>query len=88
MNFTCPVCHDQMHGSRTEHCRVCHQTFASTTAGDMHRKGDHGVTAGPNRRRCLTADEMIAKGMARNADGYWTSGITMSAEAIAARQAR
>ncbi|MEH1508389.1 hypothetical protein V7F74_00400 [Cutibacterium avidum] len=54
----------------------------------MHRKGDHGVTAGPNRRRCLTADEMIAKGMARNADGYWTSGITMSAEAIAARQAR
>ncbi|AID18003.1 hypothetical protein ACQ24_gp05 [Propionibacterium phage Pacnes 2012-15] len=42
----------------------------------MHRVGDHGVKEGTNRRRCLTVDEMLTKGMQRNKLGYWTSGGT------------
>jgi hypothetical protein len=40
----------------------------------MHRIGDHGIWEGPDRRRCLTAAEMIEKGMAQNDRGQWTSG--------------
>jgi hypothetical protein len=57
-----------------EHCTVCHQTFSGTTAGDRHRVGDHAVFVGPDRRRCLSADEMRAKGMEQNARGVWTNG--------------
>jgi hypothetical protein len=56
-------------GSRTEHCKVCHQSFTSTHSGDMHRVGEHGVD-----RRCLTVTEMQGKGMRRNSKGIWTSG--------------
>ncbi|AKO60228.2 hypothetical protein MRAK_42 [Propionibacterium phage MrAK] len=44
----------------------------------MHRTGDHGVKEGPDRRRCLTVDEMEAKGMTRNRHGYWTQGKDIS----------
>ncbi|QPB11840.1 hypothetical protein [Cutibacterium phage PAVL34] len=44
----------------------------------MHRTGDHGVKEGPSRRRCLTVDEMEAKGMKRNRLGYWTTGRDLS----------
>lgn len=33
---------------------------------------------GPSRRRCLTVDEMEAKGMKRNRLGYWTTGRDLS----------
>jgi hypothetical protein len=67
-------------GQRTEHCCTpgCHQTFSSTSAGDMHRTGDHAVTSGPTRRRCLTVGEMLEKGMncTHNPHGVliWTRG--------------
>ena len=61
------------YGGRAEHCTACHETFTGTKAGEMHRRGDCGVKTGPDRRRCLTADEMLDKGMARNARGHWKS---------------
>lgn len=49
-------------------CRGCSQYFNSNRAFDKHRTGhyEHG-------RRCLTPDEMIAKGMSLNAAGFWIS---------------
>ena len=32
----------------------------------MHRTGKHGVD-----RRCMTVEEMMAKGMSLNATGFW-----------------
>ena len=65
-------------GQRIEHCCSCHNTFKGTTAGDRHRVGNHAIHAGPDRRRCLTADEMLAKGMSytENAHGtrMWSTG--------------
>lgn len=62
-------------GGRQEFCSACQQTFSGTTAGDMHRVGDHAESTGRNRRRCLTPSEMLAKGMAQTARGVWmTSG--------------
>lgn len=63
-------------GHKTQHCTVCHQTFTGPSSGDKHRTGKHGVTCGPDRRRCLTVDEMTARGMKRNGHGYWTLGGT------------
>jgi hypothetical protein len=45
-------------GLRIEHCMSCHETFSGTSAGDLHRVGEHGVKEGPDRRRCLTVAEM------------------------------
>ena len=38
----------------------------------MHRTGDHAVSSGPNRRRCRTADEMLAKGLEPTLNAYGT----------------
>lgn len=54
-----------------EHCTRCCQTFTGQSAGDLHRTGDHAVSVGPNRRRCLTVEEMEERGMARNGRGHW-----------------
>nr|DAR27370.1 MAG TPA: Rubrerythrin, rubrerythrin, peroxidase, peroxide, oxidized [Caudoviricetes sp.] len=78
MQWTCHKCDTTIIGYRPEHCTVCHETFNGTHAGDMHRTGDHGVKTGANRRRCLTVDEMLARGMTRNRHGYWTQGSDMS----------
>jgi len=71
---TCSKCGKQWSGHKIEHCVAanCHQSFASTTAGEKHRVGKHDVTEGPDRRRCLTPDEMLARGMVLNAVGLWT----------------
>ena len=61
-------------GARTEHCCVCHHTFTGTSSGDRHRTGRHEVFEGPDRRRCLSVEEMLEKGMAQNKHGYWTTG--------------
>lgn len=64
----CPAPH-----GKQEHCVApgCHQTFSGTTAGDMHRVGKHHVSTGPDRRRCMTEAEMLARGMTRNSFGIW-----------------
>lgn len=74
MGWTCRTCGDRIVGMKLEHCSICHETFACTAAGDMHRVGRHGVTDGPDRRRCLTPEEMLDKGMTRNSRGRWTMG--------------
>lgn len=88
---TCHTCGASWTGSRIEHCKApgCHQSFTGTTAGDMHRTGDHAVSVGPNRRRCLTAEEMEARGMARNSKGHWmtAAGRPISSLPVEARNA-
>jgi len=49
-------------------CRACNEYFNSTFAFDKHRTGKHGVD-----RRCLTVDEMRAKGMSKNSADFWIS---------------
>lgn len=75
MKTTC-TCGATWTGLRMEHCPECHETFSGTSSGDRHRVGDHAVSVGPDRRRCLTADEMVGKGLVRNERGIWTSGGT------------
>lgn len=53
-------------GKRRNQCSGCKVFFNSVTAFDKHRTGDYGVD-----RRCMTADEMTAKGMSVNEAGYW-----------------
>jgi gp42 len=74
MGWICRICGDRIVGLKLEHCPLCHETFTCTAAGDMHRVGRHGVTAGPSRRRCLTPEEMLDKGMTRNTRGRWATG--------------
>lgn len=69
---TCKPCGAEWSGYRVEHCLACHSTFSGTTAGDMHRTGDHAVSSGPSRRRCRTADEMLAKGLEPTLNAYGT----------------
>lgn len=54
-------------GDRNQ-CRGCGEYFNSTFAFDKHRTGEHGKD-----RRCLTPDEMRAKGMDKNVAGFWIS---------------
>jgi hypothetical protein len=54
-----------LRGQRNQ-CRGCSQYFNSNFAFDKHRVGEHG-----HNRRCLTPDEMSAKGMSLNSDGFW-----------------
>lgn len=77
MNWACRDCEKIIIGHKPEHCLECHETFTRTKAGDKHRTGRHGVTEGPDRRRCLTPAELAAKGMTQNSKGYWTTGETL-----------
>lgn len=54
-------------GDRNQ-CAGCGEYFNSTFAFDKHRTGEFGKD-----RRCLTAEEMRAKGMDKNAAGFWIS---------------
>lgn len=53
-------------GARAQHCTACHETFTGTASGDEHRVGPF-----PDGRRCLTPDEMRAKGMRQGRTGMW-----------------
>lgn len=66
-------CGAEWGGMRTSHCTVCHQTFNSDSAGDMHRVGEHHLSTGPKRRRCLTIEEMLDRGMVLNSRGRWVT---------------
>jgi hypothetical protein len=50
-------------------CGACKSVFFSVSAFDMHRVGRFE----PLERRCLSADEMRAKGMALK-NGIWNTG--------------
>lgn len=67
-------------GQRNQ-CRGCNQYFNSNLAFDKHRTGHFG-----HNRRCLTPDEMIAKGMSLNKRGFWVTEA-MSNNVMAKRKA-
>ncbi len=48
-------------------CPTCGEHFNSTYAFDRHRSGEWEA------RVCLSTDQMAARGMARNARGFWVS---------------
>ncbi len=49
-------------------CRACREFFNSTYAFDRHRVGQYGID-----RRCPTIAEILSKGMAKNASGFWVA---------------
>lgn len=55
-------------GQRNQ-CQGCKEYFRSNYAFDKHRTGLHCK----GTRRCLTPEEMLAKGMVKNAAGFWVS---------------
>lgn len=59
-------CGESWAGLKLEHCTTCHRTFTTTRAGDWHR-------AGPwSERRCLSDEELLAKGkVVKNSRGHW-----------------
>tara|TARA_R110002126_G_scaffold47789_1_gene133696 strand:- start:450 stop:662 length:213 start_codon:yes stop_codon:yes gene_type:complete len=54
-----------LNGDRNQ-CQGCKEYFNSTFAFDKHRIGQFGID-----RRCMTTEEMEAKGMCVNAHGFW-----------------
>lgn len=60
-------CGARWFGQRLEHCTVCHRTFSGTTTGDAHRVGPYWPEG---LRRCLTDDELTARGLWLDA-GIW-----------------
>ena len=60
-------------GDRNQ-CQGCKEFFNSTAAFDKHRTGQHGVD-----RRCLLADEMETKGMAKSSTGFWVGSLMTDA---------
>jgi hypothetical protein len=59
---------------RGDHCQcpACGEYFNSTRAFDKHRTG----TYTPMQRRCLSPDEMRAKGMLVSARGWWLTSAS------------
>lgn len=69
MSVTHPACGKSWTGLRKEHCPACHETFSSTRAGDLHRRGEFGVD-----RRCVNPAEaglILTKGVWHR-PGTWT----------------
>lgn len=64
----CPKC-GATYAGKQNHCTLpgCCNTFSTPAVGDLHRVGPFL----PGQRRCLTPDEMRAKGMQQGSDGVW-----------------
>lgn len=56
-------------GDRNQ-CAGCQKLFNSSAAFDKHRTGDFGKD-----RRCMSTEQMEAKGMAVNGAGYWVTAL-------------
>ncbi len=72
---THPKCGRSWAAAGAEHCPACCETFNSQLPGDMHRVGYSWESQGPDRRRCLSVEEMLARGMAKNSRGLWVSKL-------------
>lgn len=64
-------------------CCGCGEYFNGERGFDRHRVGEHGVN-----RRCLTVDEMTARGWHRNGAGFWSMTRLDSAGRARIRAAR
>jgi hypothetical protein len=56
-------------------CSACGAEFGGTTAFDLHRVGSHQYewsSDRPDGRRCLSADEMLERGLHINKRGTWS----------------
>lgn len=60
----------RLSGDRNQ-CTSCKLYFNSTRAFDRHRYGSYT----PNQRGCLSVVQMVEKGMAVNARGFWVSEV-------------
>ena len=58
------------HSRRACQCAACDLVFGGLTVFDAHRVGSPGVSLGPNRRRCLTEAELLAKGQRPGPRGW------------------
>jgi len=56
----------KLSGQRSK-CATCGLHFTSTSSFDDHRTGKIGTSS----RRCLSTDELSAKGFEPNALGFW-----------------
>ncbi len=61
--------HKNLTGDRNQ-CCGCHELFNSVFAFDKHRLGAIGVD-----RHCASPEEMLIKGMSKNAKGFWISAV-------------
>lgn len=61
-------------------CRECSKKFRTEAGFDFHRTGKHGVKHGPNRRRCMSDDELIAAGFILM-NGLWSRPLSKNAAA-------
>lgn len=75
LDCTCATCGRMFNGSDRSggHCRGggyggCCESFRSLTGFDKHRTGPYDV---PGGRRCLTPDEMSAKGWTVDGNHTW-----------------
>ena len=70
---------------RGDHCRCsgCNELFNSTAAHAKHRVGPYAPINNTSTRKCLTPEQMRAKGMVRNAGGWWTTGARPVFERVA-----
>ena len=57
-------------------CTACGEYFNSTSIFDLHRVG-HFAAVGEraNGRRCLTPEEMEARGYLKSAAGFWVRSL-------------
>jgi len=79
--LTCSDCERTYSGSDRSggHCMSCHQSFSAQGGFDKHRVGQYGID-----RRCLTTDEMTAKGWHLDGRGDWRMPSKGNPWAIAA----
>lgn len=70
LDCRCPHCQRRYNGSDASggHCTICHWSFRSMSTGDAHRVGPFEP---PGQRRCLTPEEMTAKGWTCDEHGTW-----------------
>lgn len=63
----------ELKGDRNQ-CPSCGEFFNSTAAFTKHLVGQVAT----QERRCMTAEEMVASGMAKNAGGWWVTALMPS----------
>ena len=64
-----PASTSRLRGRACE-CSGCDERFGGDFTHSLHRVGEHGVQEGARRRRCMTADEMVAAGLHLGARGW------------------
>lgn len=57
-------------------CRACNRTFGGLSGFDIHRVGQYTDTPPDYGRRCLTDEELAAKGIMPNAKGIYIKTYT------------